>query len=336
MQKPDFIICAPIFSVARSNGVLALVEMGRAIQKLGRSVYFCVNSQRGDQEVIIDYDFDNVTTNDERGREFVESIRQARDRFGIQLLTDFSQKRIDESYVIYPEVMLYNVLNAKRTVRYFLNKDGNLRNGRKVNAGPNDFILAHSKTMHPNPHHVCFFSQQNPVFHDENTHPAKDRKLDITYLGKGENYGLTGTMPNTITITRTWPQTKEELALLLRNCRMFITGDACSNLNVEALSCGAVPVFLHNGPWTDAEIDGTELGTLPRVHTGTTMGENFFDTFEVERKAFLARVRRLEEGWEQGVATFVEKVDAHFAERAPFAAPQFAAPVPFGDPILAG
>lgn len=325
MTQPDFIICAPLFAVAHSNGVLALVELGRAIEKLGRSVYYCVNSQRGDQEIVIDLDFDTFVAMNDADRSVIEAVKQTRDRFGLKLLKDFSQKRIDECYVVYPEVMCANVLNAKQVVRYFLNKDGALRSGKRVNVSPRDFILAHSKTMHPNPHQVAFFSRQNPLFHDRNTHPAKERKLDITYLGKGENYGLTGSMPNTLTITRTWPRTKEELAMLLRNCRLFFSGDACSNINVEALSCGAVPVFLHNGPWTDAEIDGTEFGTLPRVHSGTTMGDNFFDEFELERKAFLQRMQDLELAWEPNVAEFVTKVDAHFAHAGQPAAPAFAA-----------
>jgi hypothetical protein len=316
MKNTDFIICAPLSNVNSSNGILALVELARSIEKAGRSAYICVSAFVNNEETIFSVDFDRVETNNDSDRKFIERVKAARTQFGIKLLTDFTQERIDQCYVVYPEVMCHNVLRSKRVIRYFLNKDGNLRQGKKVEVGPSDFILAHSKTMHAGAHHVAYYSALNPLFNRKNTYLAEQRNMDITYIGKGELYGVSGRIPNTVMITRSWPETKEELAALLRNCRFFYTGDSCSNINVEALACGAIPAFLHNGPWTDEEIDGTPTGAFPRLYGGITAGENFFAEFEVARTHYLERVQQLADSWDANIAQFIDKVDAHFAPRS--------------------
>lgn len=326
MKKRDFIICAPLHAVNNSHGILALVQLGLSIEKSGHSVYFCVNTMLNNQEVVVTVDFDTCVPQNDAEKKLVESIKRVRAQFGIKLLADFSAQRIDECYVVYPEIMLHNPLKAKRVVRYFLNKDGNLRNGERVNVGETDFILAHSKVMYPKVHHVCFFAILNPLFNDRDTHLAEHRKLDITYIGKGEHYGLSGTIPGTIAITRTWPETKEQLAILLRNCRFFYTGDACSAINAEALRCGAIPAFLDNGPWSDEEIDGAETGVFPRLFGGMKPSNNFFAEFEIDRGAYLERLQRLADGWDASVVEMVEKVNVHFESRLP--SPLFAEPAP--------
>ena len=113
--------------------------------------------------------------------------------FDLKLLKDFSQRRVDECYVVYPEVMVNNALNARNVIRYFLNKDNP---GRRVNVGERDFILAHSRVMHPDPHHVCYFADVNPLFHNNGTYPAELRQMDIAYIGKGALYGAVDGVPD--------------------------------------------------------------------------------------------------------------------------------------------
>ena len=314
MTKRDFILCAPLQLVNHSNGVLAIVQLALSLEKAGRRAYLCVNSMHNDKEVVLNVDFDTYVPQNENEKRFVDAIRQAQQKFGFQMLRDFSQQHIDTCYVVYPEIIHTNPLNAKRAIRYFLNKDGGL-SGRKVGVGPNDFILAQSRVMYPEAHFVAYFAAVNPLFHSEGMYPTEQRKLDLLYIGKGAQYGLNVTLPDTVTITRTWPETKEQLALLLRNCRIFYTGDACSSTNLEALFCGAIPAFIHNGPWSDAEIDGSELGAFPRLRAGMSRTDNFFAEFEAERNRYIGRIRTFQTGWDARVAQFAEKVDAHFSTR---------------------
>ncbi|PLZ01908.1 hypothetical protein CY652_12785 [Burkholderia sp. WAC0059] len=312
MKDPDFIICAPLHMVFMSNGVLALTQLARAIEKAGRSAFMCAYNYVNGRELIFGIDFDTYVPKNDGEKNFVGVIKRAERELGIRMLKDFSPQHINECYVVYPEAMRNNALNAKRVVRYFLNKDG-IMNGIKVNVGPDDFILAHSRVMHPATQHVCYFAEVNPIFHNEGTYPAQYRRLDITYVGKGAVFGVTGAVPHTVEITRTWPTNKDQLVQLLRNCRFFYTGDACSQINVEALACGAIPAFLDNGPWTDDELDRFEPGPFPRLYAGMTAGENFYDEFEVARTRYLTRIRELTASWDANVAEMIDKVDVHFS-----------------------
>jgi hypothetical protein len=83
-------------------------------------------------------------------------------------------------------------------------------------------------------------------------------------------------------------------------------------MNVEALYCGAIPVFVRKMPWTDAEIDGTELGVLPRLASDAILGPDFFEEFEFARKGFVERVERVMRNWDAGVDDLIYKVDRHF------------------------
>ncbi|SAL64593.1 hypothetical protein [Caballeronia telluris] len=319
MKRPDYIICAPLQWTFSSNGVLALVRLARSIEKTGRRAYMCTYRHVNGVEAAIGIDFDTYAPKNEGEQQFVGTIRRVAQEFGITMLKDFSQQHVDDCIVVYPEALLTNPLNAKRVVRYFLNREG-IVSGRKVNVGPDDFILAHSRVMHPDPHHVCYFAELNPLFHNRGTHPAEHRQLDISYIGKGSVYGITDPVPETVVITRTWPETKQELAILLRNCRFFFTADACSNLNTEALACGAIPAFRDTGPWTNEDIDSFEPAPFPRLYEGVQAGDDFFAEFEKERLGYLERLQRLIDGWDDSVAQMADKADVHFALR-PHTAP---------------
>jgi hypothetical protein len=311
MQKPGFLICAPIQAANMSNGILGLVQLAKTIEKLGRTAYMC-QSCGDDDETICSEDLNKHIPANGRTKTVIETILQTANQYGVKLLTDFTRARIDASYVVYPENVLENPMGAKNVVRYFLNRDGILKNGAKVKVDASDFILTHSKVMRPDAQHVCHFSAMNPLFNRDNTALAQHRKLDITYVGKGALYGYTGKVAHTVEITRNSPATKEELAAMLRNCRFFYSADACSHINNEALSCGAIPVFIHNGPWTDAEIDSFEGGTVPRVRLNATLDENFFTRFEADRDLYLKRMQACEQRWEPSVQEMIEKVDRHF------------------------
>jgi hypothetical protein len=316
MDQRDFIICAPILHASKSNGILALAELARSIEKTGRAAFICVYARVDNRDVLYRFDFESYVPQNEEQRRVLDNLLEITRDLGVKLLRNVSQEYIDECYVVYPETLdTPNPLNAKRVIRYFLNKDGVLT-GNKVAAGPHDFILAHSRVTHPNPHHVCYFAHLNPVFNNTGTDAAKDRKIDLTYIGKGELYGVKDAVPGTVLVTRSWPDAKDQLAILLRNCRFFYSADACSNLNMEALACGAIPAFLDvdEAPWTDEEVDGFEQGPLPRLTSSTTFGENFYAEFEASREAFLARYRELVSGWEASVRELVEKVDRHFSK----------------------
>lgn len=312
MSLPDFLLCFPIQTIGHSNGGQALVELTRSITRAGRAARICVTDSYPHDEEVVRVDLTRFQPTNEAQRAFCETVLRLTEELGLTLQQDFDRVSLDACYVLYPEVILGNPLQARRVIRYFGNKDGILKQGRAVQAGQRDFLLGHSRVVAPNADHICFFARQNPLFHRLDTHEARYRRLDLTYVGKGELYGMGGCVDNTVEITRLWPTSKTQLAMLLRNCRFFYTGDAWSNINVEALACGAIPVFLALGPWTNEEIDGSELGVLPRLTPGVALSESLFSEFEVARAALLDRVAEVDARWDASVVELIHKVDRHF------------------------
>ena len=322
MKKPDFLICAPLHSANSSNGVLGLFHLAKTLEKLGHPAYMCQIDGADDGSVYAG-DLTKHRSTNAHDKYCVRLALQNAETYGVKLLTDFSRERIDASYVIYPETVLGNPLRARNVVRYFGNRDGALKNGAKVKRGASDFLLAHSRAMTPEAHHVCCFAWMNPLFNRNGSQPPLRRTLDLSYIGKGALSGFIGHVTNTVTIGRHWPESKEELAVLLRQCRFFYTADACSNINNEALSCGAIPVFVHNGPWSDAEIDAFEAGAIPRLRQNEELDDAQFAHFEIRRVAYLAALSDIDQGWEPSVRELAEKVDRHFEPRRVAAASHY-------------
>lgn len=157
------------------------------------------------------------------------------------------QQFIDEGIVIYPEIISGNPLRAKRVVRYMLNVEGAL-SGRKINASENDYIIAFSECYHPNPNSVLNKPCHYDGFNTANSVPTLDRHMDLTYIGKNEDPGCF-ILPDSVELTREWPKNKTELAVLLKNTRYFYTWDYCTQTVVDAMLCGAIPVYMSVEPY---------------------------------------------------------------------------------------
>jgi hypothetical protein len=315
MVKSDdmrFILCGPLQAIGHSNGVMSLVRLGQALQARGCQVYFCVTNSAPDEGSVLRGDVMTMQSDNPIHANFFREMRDLSHTYGIQFLSDFSQEFIDSCYVVYPETMTGNSLDAKKIIRYFGNKNGSFK--ESVPFQKSDFVLAHSKVIHDNPDHVLFFVDVNPLFHDRDAPPASARTLEATYIGKGNLFGKVGIQNNTVCVERVWPSTKPQLATLLRNVRFFYTWDSWTHTNVEALYCGAILVFLRNAPWTDAEIDGTELGAVPRLTGDSVLGPNFFAEYDEQRRDFIRRVDAVNANWEPGVDEFIRKVGKHFEQ----------------------
>lgn len=217
----------------------------------------------------------------------------------------------NDAIVIYPETIIANPLRAKRVVRYFGNREGYC-NSRKVLAGQNDFILAHSHVIHQKPDYILFNADINPAFNDIGAIPFENRQMDVTYVGKGYIYGQVGIIPNTLFVGREWPQNQEQLAILLRQTRFFFTWDAWTSTNVEAVLCGAVPVVLSFDPWKSEEVDSSELGWLPRADLMQEEIALDREKFVDGRSSLITKINELSRSWNDRVAEFVTKVEEYF------------------------
>jgi hypothetical protein len=225
-----FLICAPPYN-DKSAGIVVLHELHQDMVKLGYDAHLCI--------------FGNTAVN----------------KMMFTSKTDL-QDAVDNGIVIYPEVITGNPLGAKRVVRYFLNKEG-AASGNPVNAGENDFILAFYPIYHAKPHAILTKEATNPVFHDRDALPWHERTLDCTYIGKGAFYCQCDVIEGTTEITRNWPETKQELADLLRKTRFVYMYDNMTALITDAVRCGAIPVFLLDYPFNINERNSNYWGEVP-------------------------------------------------------------------------
>ena len=227
------------------------------------------------------------------------------------------QQFIDEGIVIYPEVITGNPLKALRVVRYVLNSEGFV-GGNKMNASDDDFILAYSSVYHAAPHAILTKICHHAVFNTENTLPVMDRKMDMTYIGKGVTHGECYVVPGSVELTRQWPKNKAELAVLLKNTRYLYTWDYHSQTVTDALLCGAIPVFMNLAPFTSFdELHPAEaahkMRTFAKLENGQLMLDIPEDCSERQKHVLDDYYDSLNE-FDRLIDDVLLKMVAHFAD----------------------
>jgi hypothetical protein len=308
------IICAPIQSSDHSNGILALIHLGKTLEEKGVTVLFCVMGEGLQSEYIINIPKLLSLTREPNSYEYslASRIEKVVKKFNIQLLLKYDDSDISESVAIYPETILGNPLECKKVVRYFGNKNGVLVEEVKVTG--DELVLAHSRSVLANADQYLFFSHIDPVFRPAEILPSRDRKFSSYYVGKGYLYGTPHQFDDAIEITRHWPSKKKQLSILLQNSQFLFTYDSWTNTNVEAVLCGAIPVYLNNGPFTDEEIDGSELGVIPRVKFNEEISydDEYIERFSRQRSLLIGRIDAISKKWDSGVSELIENIHKRF------------------------
>jgi hypothetical protein len=305
----DFIIVTPRYA-SNSNGIKTLHKICHTINILGGSsklAFIDSNDPKSETVSLCDNgvlrycgdtpDYDTL------------HVPLTNPEWNTPLLDELDRPLIADSYVLYPEVMTGNPLNGKRVIRYFGNREG-FCNGKMIGIGDNDFLLAHSITVRKNAHCILFNSEINPAFHDRGALPPLQRPVDATYVGKGHMYGDVEVIKNTVHIGRSVPEGQDNLAKFLRNTRIFYTWDSWSCINVEAVLCGAIPFFLRYDPWTEEDLDGSEIGHIPRLDKNNSTYDAV--KFEEERRQMRVKIDTLAASWERRVREVMNMVEQHF------------------------
>lgn len=309
------VICVPASNYSHSNGILSLIVLCSEFRKRGLQACICPLDIGEEFEIM------PLTKifSDKKYFEHIliaDSIKKLSDLLNRYDIYYVEKCDIDEQsdIVLYPEVYSGNPLKAKKIIRYFGNSDGILT-GNKVSTLDDYFCLAHSRLTHPSPDHILFFSAINPVFFQNEYIPTKDRLLDLTYVGKGDIYSeSTPAFPNSLEITRLWPNKKDQLSYILRQTRFMYTYDNFTNLNVEAVVCGAIPVFLTNKPYNDDTIDNGEFGYLPRVKFNEKISKDIFEKFASERNEFINRIAQVSQRYAPSVDQLINKLTDRFGK----------------------
>jgi hypothetical protein len=240
-----FLVVAPQYQV-RSGGVMVLHELCDALNRNGYpcGIVFLHGGNAAEQNFQFAFS-DNKEFHMPQGQ-----------RIEILNNTEF-QEIINEGVVIYPDLINGNPLGAKKIIRYILN----------FNESPfyGDFILSFSKIYSNYSNHVLFKTFKNSVFNDNEARPWNERNLNLTYFGKGPSFIDCKLLPNTLALERDWPRDKNQLAILLKQCKFLFTWDCVSATIQDAIMCGAIPILLHDQQIPRILINQMEIGSYPDI-----------------------------------------------------------------------
>jgi hypothetical protein len=285
-----FVVCAPPYS-DKSAGCVMLHDLCDGLVRLGHKAHIALMINGG-------LNHSNDATHYKSGHLWTPWPDERMDAYVPFLQSD--------AIVVYPEIISGNPLGAKNIARYFLNKSGAI-SGVPVDVQETDYVIAYSRSYYSNPKQLLYRIACPDTFHDRDTAHFADRKLDLSYVGKGAFYTACGKVRNTTEITRDWPAEKADLLGLLRSCRYFFSWDDLSGTNLDAALCGAVPVLLNFGAVTPTELDAFEI-PLPYLRGHWIDGEVYFprvgSEFLDKRAALFAMREQLNAAWMSGVQAF--------------------------------
>lgn len=184
----------------KSNGVRVLYQLYSELEKRGFNVY--LYSKNGQTE----------------GYKYVDKI---------------TQNIKKNSIVIYPEVVWKNPLRIQNVVRYVLNYPGVLGGAKKYHKS--EKIFTYAKKYYPEADFLPIPTIDENLFFDEKL----EKTQDCYFVYKNGKFRDAKETQNLLEINMEYPQTKEELAHLLKTTRILYSYDDCSSLLDEAELCGA-------------------------------------------------------------------------------------------------
>jgi hypothetical protein len=222
-----------------------------------------------------------------------------------------------DSVVVYPEIITGNPLKSPKVVRYFLNREGFIKKGVPIHPGKNDFFLSWSHLYHEDPNHILRFDDKF-LFTDFKVLPLSNRQIDCSYIGKGSKYGTCTPIPNTIEITRTWPQNKSDYEDLLKKTRFLYTRDSATAVIADAINFGALPIIMQYAPFDQISIN-KELELYSKGHKLPNLSTHDINEikilerdFEIFRINYIEGVNNSASKIMKNIDDLIGKINKHF------------------------
>ena len=167
---------------------------------------------------------------------------------------NFDKSQIkDDDIVVYSDVISGNPLEAKRVVRYLLNRPYYLLS-QGVEYGDSDFLMAYSQIVDENLPQLFILNDDRHLY--GGTPSAEKQDQLAIYFGKvnlgmlsarsKEIQRIVSSYKKTIIITRFYPTSKLELIKILRTSQLLLCFDPLTNLSYEATLCGTPSVVFDN------------------------------------------------------------------------------------------
>ena len=294
----DFIIVAPVYS-SRSGGIMVLHELCTALNQLNYRAGIALITEGSQQGQNFKFGYsNNPDFYDSNGLYYDFSSGKTEDQ-----ITRF----VRNSFIIYPDIVKGNPLMGRGFGTYVL--------GRPLFTIDSMFTIAFSELYISKYDYLLFKAFISEWMHARDTLHWSQRKLCLTYIGKGHEYTECSVVPGTVLIERDWPKDKRQLAALLRSCKYFFSWDTVSATNADAVMCGAVPVLMHDLQIPRAELRDAENGAYPEIEYIPGMENQLPSNIAAIDAAMLDMQNRsisLLSGWRSGVLGLVEAIQSKF------------------------
>ena len=295
----DFVIAAPPYS-SRSGGIMVLHELCTELNKLNYRAGIAFITEGSQQHQGFKFGYSNAP-------EFLDPQGTYHD-FTSDKTTEEIGEFIRNACIIYPDIVKGNPLGGKTFATYVL--------GRPTFPIESDFIIGFSKLYIDHPDYLLFKPFISDCMHARDTLHWSQRKLNLTYIGKGASYLECSIIPGSVLIERDWPKDKVQLAALLRNCKYFFSWDTVSATNTDAALCGAVPVLMHDLQIPRSEINFAEHGPFPNVSYEPGLQDRLPSDLALVDAAILGIQKNLNgflESWPERVSGLAETISSRQA-----------------------
>ena len=196
-----------------------------------------------------------------------------------------------DSIVVYPEIVLGNPLGADKVVRYLL-----CHELVPINWGELDFPLSYSKVFRDDCDILYYPIADLDLFYSD----GRKREGYCVYRGKSFYTGPLPISDNSVEITRSWPESKHELAEILRSKQFLFTLDNITSTALDAALCGCVPLY------SEPAYESGELGKF-WMNDISELSE-----MQIEVTALHEKVRVLQNSFDERLETIVHKILRHF------------------------
>lgn len=207
-MKKKYIIWAPIYGA--SNGIRALYKLCEILNGRGYEA-FIFNTEMPDNE-----------------------------RYHV--ISEITQEMREHDIVVYPEIVCGNPLQFQNVVRYVLYYPG--ANGGTQAYHSSEQVVTWSSEYYSGVPILFLSGVDRTLFCDEKL----PKKQNCYFVHKGGKWKELPELADCVEINMSYPETREELAQLLKTTNILYSYDDCSALLEEARLCGAkVKIVRENG-----------------------------------------------------------------------------------------
>ena len=257
MENKPYVIYAPIYS--KSAGCRVLYRLAELLEQKGYEAY--VFAPPSD-----DYKKCNYISH----KEITEELRK-------------------NAIIIYPEIVEGNPLQFQNVVRYVLYYPG--KNGGRTVFHKSELIYTFLNKYYPKADLLFISTLDYTLFYKDNT----PKTVDCYFVYKNGKWRDVPEFANMIEINMKYPETRKELADLLRRTKNFYSYDANTLLLAEAAVCGCnvyivtedgfeksvdAEVFKENAKLTEVQLDSFIVNTQKMHYTGKPEPINLSYEFE--------------------------------------------------------